>query len=126
MDQLLLHNMHIFDGWSEDLIEGQALLIEDGVIRDMGDMASMPRDADRIDLQGQTLLPGLIDAHFHAYGFELDLGALTRLDIRRQRNDEQTGKRQCRENLEPGTFHVASVAWDRIRAETIIVTTPSC
>lgn len=76
MTQLLLHNMRIFDGRSEELIEGQALLIEDEIIRDVGDMASMPQDADRIDLQGQTLLPGLIDAHFHAYGFELDLGAI--------------------------------------------------
>lgn len=76
MTLLLLHNMQIFDGHSEDLIEGQALLIEDETIRDMGDIASMPQGAERIDLQGQILLPGLIDAHFHAYGFELNLGAI--------------------------------------------------
>src|SRR5690606_35854257 len=76
MALLLLHNMQIFDGHSEDLIEGQALLIEDETIRDMGDIASMPQGAERIDLQGQILLPGLIDAHFHAYGFELNLGAI--------------------------------------------------
>jgi imidazolonepropionase-like amidohydrolase len=36
-----------------------------------------PFDAERVlDARGRTVLPGLIDAHFHAYGIDLDLVAI--------------------------------------------------
>lgn len=65
-------NAAIFDGVSAELAEG-VIHIQDGVIVAVDD--SRP-DGQVIDARGGTVLPGLIDAHFHAYGTELDLLAL--------------------------------------------------
>ncbi|MEU2615237.1 amidohydrolase family protein [Micromonospora sp. NPDC007271] len=66
-------NAAIFDGMSAELTEG-AVHIHDGVIVAVDGSA---RPAGQvIDARGGTVIPGLIDAHFHAYGTELDLLAL--------------------------------------------------
>jgi imidazolonepropionase-like amidohydrolase len=57
----------VFDGESPDCPEGQYILIEDGRIREISDRPLRPEDARVIDLAGRTLMPGLIDAHIHAY-----------------------------------------------------------
>ena len=70
---IILHNGLIFDGYSADLISGHAIYVEQGKIREIAPRDRLP-DAERhIDLQGQFVMPGLIDAHFHAYGIEVDL-----------------------------------------------------
>jgi imidazolonepropionase-like amidohydrolase len=67
---LSIINASVFDGVSEELIDG-AVHVADGQIVEVG---GAPRPADRvIDARGATVLPGLIDAHFHAYGISLDL-----------------------------------------------------
>jgi imidazolonepropionase-like amidohydrolase len=67
---LSIINASVFDGVSEELIDG-AVHVADGRIVEVG---GAPRPADRvIDARGATVLPGLIDAHFHAYGISLDL-----------------------------------------------------
>lgn len=66
-------NAVIFDGVSDELIEGSVYAV-DGEIVAVGDA---PRDAELIlDARGGTVVPGLIDAHFHAYGVGLDLFAI--------------------------------------------------
>lgn len=66
---LTLENAVIFDGWSADLTEG-SLRVADGVIAEIGPRVSQ---AERvIDARGATVIPGLIDAHFHAYGVSLN------------------------------------------------------
>jgi imidazolonepropionase-like amidohydrolase len=68
---LLIVNGVVFDGESADLVDGPVRVV-DGVITEIGGSASAP--ADRlIDARGGTVLPGLIDAHCHAYGISLDL-----------------------------------------------------
>jgi imidazolonepropionase-like amidohydrolase len=67
---LRVDNALVFDGVSEDLVEG-SVLVEDGVVAGVG-------EADRhvehvVDAAGAVVVPGLIDAHFHAYGTSLDL-----------------------------------------------------
>jgi imidazolonepropionase-like amidohydrolase len=67
---LTIANARIFDGVSAELTEG-SVHIADGVIVAVGGGA---RPADRvIDARGGTVVPGLIDAHFHAYGTALNL-----------------------------------------------------
>ncbi len=67
---LTITNALIFDGASPDLAEG-AITIADGRIAAVGDD---PGDAEQvIDARGRTVIPGLIDAHFHAYGVGLDM-----------------------------------------------------
>ncbi|MBU2666133.1 amidohydrolase family protein [Actinoplanes bogorensis] len=70
MSTLSIVNATIFDGVSDDLVEG-AVHIADGRITAVG---GAPQAADRtIDARGRTVLPGLIDAHCHAYGFSLSM-----------------------------------------------------
>jgi imidazolonepropionase-like amidohydrolase len=48
--------------------EGDALLIEDGVITGFAPEGELPDDVPRVDLRGGTALPGLFDAHVHLGG----------------------------------------------------------
>src|SRR5690606_25547099 len=43
------------------------VVVEDGVITAVGDDAAVPEGAEVVDGSGMTLLPGLIDAHVHAF-----------------------------------------------------------
>jgi imidazolonepropionase-like amidohydrolase len=69
---LLLQNCSVFDGFAAELREGQTILIDNGVIREVSKTASFSGDARRIDAGGRFVMPGLIDAHFHAYGLQLN------------------------------------------------------
>lgn len=69
---LLLTNCTVFDGTSPELLEGQDVLVEDGVIRELGSKVTVSGDIQRVDAGGRFVMPGLIDAHFHSYGIELN------------------------------------------------------
>lgn len=70
MSTLAVINVAVFDGESAELADGP-VLIADGRIESVGAPVA---GADRvIDARGGTVLPGLIDAHFHAYGIDLDM-----------------------------------------------------
>ncbi len=62
---IVFDNARIFDGWSADLIEGQRVVVEGNMIREVS-TAAAPAGADRIDCGGRVLMPGMIDAHVHA------------------------------------------------------------
>lgn len=71
-------NALIFDGISPVLLEG-SIVMHDGVIVAIGDV---PQEGEAIDAVGNVVVPGLIDAHFHAYavglgGFEVERGPLS-------------------------------------------------
>lgn len=70
---ILFRNARIFDGDSQDLREGQDVLVADGVIRRIAPSAVPgPEDADVVDCTGRVLMPGLIDAHVHVYAAGLN------------------------------------------------------
>ena len=63
-------NARIFDGSSAELREG-CVRVASGTIVEVG---GGPDPGDRvIDCRGRAVVPGLIDAHFHAYGASLSL-----------------------------------------------------
>ena len=63
-------NARIFDGVSAELREG-CVRVAAGTIVEVGEE---PEPGDRvIDCRGRTIIPGLIDAHFHAYAAGLSL-----------------------------------------------------
>lgn len=66
---IVLINCLIFDGVSPELRES-SIVIEDGIIREIGKSSSVSPSADIIDLRGRFVMPGLIDAHFHSYWYE--------------------------------------------------------
>ena len=71
-------NALVFDGESAELTEG-SLHIENGVVAEIG--GPTPAGAHVIDAQGRTVIPGLIDAHFHAYAISLDTLSLEMTDL---------------------------------------------
>lgn len=73
MPALLLTNARVFDGWNEECPEGQQILVEAGSIREISSSIVKPKDAHVVDLGGRTVMPGLIDAHIHAYGCDVNV-----------------------------------------------------
>ena len=64
---LVLDNVRIIDGTGAPPIEAGRLVIRDDRIVSVGRAGSdrPPADAEHLDLSGRTVLPGLIDLHFH-------------------------------------------------------------
>lgn len=81
MNTLLITNGLIFDGHAPDLIDGKDLLIEDGHIASISEHVSVPPEGRTIDAAGKVVMPGLIDAHFHAYATEVNFPLLESLPI---------------------------------------------
>jgi imidazolonepropionase-like amidohydrolase len=67
---ITLKNLQIFDGYSENLIEGDIRIVG-GVIEEIG--KNLQDSGITLDLRGKFATPGLIDNHFHAYGIGLNM-----------------------------------------------------
>lgn len=65
MSQIVLQNAALLDGTVAELREGMHVLVEDDCIREISDVPITTSGARTIDLNGKTLMPGLIDAHVH-------------------------------------------------------------
>lgn len=66
-------NARIFDGESARLLEGLNVFLAGDRILEVSDRPPNPDDGDVIDCAGRTLMPGLIDAHVHAYALSVRL-----------------------------------------------------
>lgn len=67
--RMAIKNAVIFDGLNAELVEG-TILCANGVIESVGES---PGEVDEtVDARGGVVMPGMIDAHFHAYGVSLD------------------------------------------------------
>jgi len=76
MSLLILKNGLLFDGSSDQLIEGASIVIENDKIREVVTGDVQLQDAETLDLGGRFVMPGLIDAHFHAYSITFDMRRL--------------------------------------------------
>lgn len=79
----IVRNGQLIDGTGAPAVSDGAVVIADGRIRYAGPAAGAPEippDADRIDAAGGTIMPGLVEAHFHPTYF--DVAALEDLDIK--------------------------------------------
>lgn len=66
-EPVILRNGRFLDPESGATTEGD-MRIEDGAIAEIGDVGAAEGGATSVvDLDGATVIPGLIDAHFHAY-----------------------------------------------------------
>ena len=52
---------------SDGVIEEGIIIIEDGRIKTVKTKGSIPEKAEKIDLEGKIVMPGLIDAHTHCW-----------------------------------------------------------
>ncbi|WP_027136574.1 metal-dependent hydrolase family protein [Gaetbulibacter saemankumensis] len=68
----LIKNAKIFDGVNEKLIDGD-LLIENNLIKQVGGSIKAPKGAEVIDAENKTIIPGLIDVHWHMALAELPM-----------------------------------------------------
>ncbi len=77
------HNVRVFDG--ERAVSNRDVLVQDGKVVRVGTGLTAPPGAKVIDGAGKTLLPGLIDAHTHAWDKALTtalvFGVTTELDM---------------------------------------------
>ncbi len=80
----VIRNVRIFDG--EKIIADNSVAVADGKIVAVGRNLAPPAGAQVIDGTGDTLLPGLIDSHVHAWirdvlKMDLVMGVTTDLDM---------------------------------------------
>lgn len=76
MSRIVLENCTLLDGTSPDLRAGMQVLVEGERIREVSETPITAAGAQTLDLQGKTLMPGLIDAHAHLIATTLNLGQL--------------------------------------------------
>jgi imidazolonepropionase-like amidohydrolase len=77
MGTILFSRCRVFDGQSPKLLETFDVLVENGRIKEVSDRPIRSDSAHVVPVNGRTLLPGLIDAHWHAVAADVNL---TRLD----------------------------------------------
>jgi imidazolonepropionase-like amidohydrolase len=75
-------NLRLFDGKSDALIEGLRVVVEGRTIKSV-ESAETPLapDARVVDCGGRVLMPGLIDAHWHAMMASLPISVLLTADV---------------------------------------------
>ena len=76
---MVFANARVFDGVSEEIAEGRHVVVEDGRIREIAATAPRFREAEVVDCRGRFLMPGLIDAHFHACSPSFDISGGDRM-----------------------------------------------
>ncbi len=79
MNKVLIENCLLFDGISDNLQEGASLLIENDRIKEISEGRISAGDAYVVDAKGRFVMPGLIDAHFHALAADPDIGRLDKM-----------------------------------------------
>ena len=80
---VLIHNGQVVDGTGAPPVLEGAVIIEDEKITYVGpkqDAPQVPEDATLIDANGGTIMPGLVEAHFHPTYF--NVAALEDLDFK--------------------------------------------
>jgi imidazolonepropionase-like amidohydrolase len=72
----VLHGGRFLDPRRDALLDGIEVLVEEDRVREVSDRPIASATAQRIDLRGRTVMPGLIDAHVHMYMNEMNVGLL--------------------------------------------------
>jgi imidazolonepropionase-like amidohydrolase len=76
MGVTILQNASVLDPERGELAEGQSVVISGNRIADVGRGLTGPDDAVVFDVAGQTVMPGLIDAHTHPAIVDADVFAM--------------------------------------------------
>ena len=76
MTAIVLTGGKLFDGVGPELREGVEILVEGGRIKEVSDRPITAAGAQVIKLGGRTLMPGLIDCHWHINAADVNLSRL--------------------------------------------------
>lgn len=76
MTLILFRNCRLFDSLAGELLDDRHVLVEGERVKEVSDRPIKADGAEVVDLKGRTLLPGLIDAHFHALAADPDFARL--------------------------------------------------
>ena len=79
-DATLFTNGLFLDVEAASYREGD-LRVEDGMVAETGSRLDAPNDAQRVDLDGAYVLPGLIDSHVHIMASTPDMAELARWPV---------------------------------------------
>lgn len=60
----------LYDGIHDELFDNREILVEDKIIKEVGENLEVPEGAEVIDLSHLTVTPGMIDAHMHTPFFD--------------------------------------------------------
>jgi imidazolonepropionase-like amidohydrolase len=77
MAAIIFANCAVLDGTAKERREDHHVLVEGGLIREVSDRPISSAAAETIDLEGHTLMPGLIDAHVHVIAVDQALARLS-------------------------------------------------
>ena len=72
--KILITNVHNFDGISEQRLMNANLLVEGKIIKKISKENIVAENAMHIDGKGRTLIPGLIDMHWHSAYASIPMG----------------------------------------------------
>src|ERR1700756_2844228 len=76
MGAVIFANCSVLDGTHKERREDHHVLVEGERIREVSDRPITSAAAETIDLEGRTLMPGLIDAHVHVLAVDAALARL--------------------------------------------------
>jgi len=115
-DVILISNARIytFDAGNTVLESGSMAFTKDGEILGIGDRDAMLRafaDARQVDMNGKTVLPGLIDSHGHLYGLALSF-TMANLSGTRSKADVMNRLREFEASLPDGEWLLGR-GWDQ-------------
>jgi imidazolonepropionase-like amidohydrolase len=81
MTSFIFHGGRLLNPRLDTLVDGFEVLVEGGYVKEVCDREIRAADAIRIDLDGRTLMPGLIDAHVHIFITEVKLALLESIPL---------------------------------------------
>lgn len=64
---IALQHVRVIDGTGAAALADQTILIENGLIREIGTSVSVPSGAHTMDLTGRSVIPGLVGMHDHMF-----------------------------------------------------------
>jgi imidazolonepropionase-like amidohydrolase len=70
-ESLIFTNAFLLDGTGAEPREGATVVVADGLIQELGGASARHPKGRLVDLEGKTLMPGLIDAHVHIGNIEI-------------------------------------------------------
>jgi imidazolonepropionase-like amidohydrolase len=79
-DEKAFTGARVIDGTGKAAIENATIVVRDGRITAVGRSVAVPSGAQRIDLAGKTVIPGLINAHGHVASLD-QLGLYARYGV---------------------------------------------